>query len=135
MRDFLRPALKILVTFLIAAAVINEIGSILWAQYNSDEVAKTIAEGSRSQYIASHSQGAAAQTAVDMGVQHGVTVYGFQIQNQSLTVWIKAPPRRTPLVTSLEWMGTQFDIAKGWSASLNNSLTVDTKYTTDIPLT
>lgn len=135
MREYLGPALKYIIAFVIAAAVLNEIGSVLWAQYNGNQVAQTIAEGAKSQYMASHSQGAAGLAAVNIGLQHGVTVYGFQIKNVSLTVWVKAPPRQTPLVSVLDWLGAQFDMAKGWDQSLRQSLTVDTKYTVDIPST
>lgn len=133
MRDFLRPAIKIALAVLIAGAVVNEIGSVAWAQYQSGEIAKLIAEGAATQYSATHSETAAGQAAVAIGTDRGVTVYGFQIKSEELKVWIKVPPVRTPLVMFLEWLGGHWDVAKGWHDSLKSSLTVDANYAVDVP--
>ena len=133
MRDFLGPAFKIVIAFVIAAAVINEIGSLIWAQYQSGEIAKTIAEGAATQYRANHSQPMAGQAAVAIAADRGVTVYGFEIKYGQLTVWVKVPPVRTPLVAFLQWLGGYWGTAKGWSQSMTSALTVDTKYTTEVP--
>lgn len=133
MRDFLAPAAKLILAIIIAGAVINEIGAVLWAQYQGNEIARTIADGAATQYRATHSQPLAGQTAVALGVDRGITVYGFKIDKGRLTVWIKVPPRRTPLVAFTEWLGSYWDVAKGWSDGLNAALTVDTDCSTDVP--
>lgn len=133
MRDFVRPAIKIIITFVVAIAILNEIGSLVWAQYQGGQIAQTIADGAATQYRANHSQPLAGQAAVQIGADHGVTVYGFQIKSGELTVWIKVPPKRTPLVIFLGWLGGHWGTALGWQRSLTDQLTVDTNYTTDVP--
>lgn len=133
MKDYLRPALKIILAFTVAALLINEVGSIIWANYQSGEVARLVAEGAATQYRATQSQPLAGQAAVQIGADRGVTVYGFQVKSGDLTVWIKAPPVRTPLVMFLEWLGTRWETAKGWHDGMISSLTVDTNYTTQVP--
>ncbi len=127
----IKTAFKILLALVIAGLIVNEIGSLMWANYQSGEIAKTIGDGAAIQYRASHSRTSAGQTAVRLGLERGVTVYGFDVQeNNQVTVWVTVPPKRTPLVMALELLGRRWDVARGWYTKLTASLSVNAKYTT-----
>lgn len=129
MRDWIGTIAKAVLAVLIAGFIINEVGSVLWTNYQSGQIAQTVAHGAAMQYRSTHSKNIAGQTAVTLGQQHGVIVYGFDIEEANVTVWIRVPPKRTPLVILLDAVGSRWDKAREWSERLKSGLTADAKQT------
>ncbi|RJQ55592.1 MAG: hypothetical protein C4521_02360 [Actinobacteria bacterium] len=132
MRDSFRTILKIALAFVIAALVINEIGSVLWTDYQSGEIAETVAKGAAMQYQVSHSKLAASSAAVSIGQSRGVSVYGFEVKDNELTVWITVPPKRTPLVMLLDLVGARFEAARDLSARMKSMLSVNSEHSEEV---
>lgn len=132
MSDSLRTILKVALTIAIAGLVINEIGSVLWTDYQSGEIAETVAKGAAIQYETSRSKLVAGNAAMSIGQMHGVTVYGFDVKDGMLTVWVTVPPKRTPLVMLLDLVGSRLKTARTWSERLKGALSVNSKHSVQV---
>lgn len=90
MRDFIKPALWFAFFFAIGLTVVNDLGGVVYNQLRVQDVAqKTVEEGITEYLRSENSEIAASQAAQAYAQRNGAKVYGWELGNNKLTVWVE----------------------------------------------
>ncbi len=102
MKDIIYSGLKILVIFIIAVVIINDVGALIMTQIGAADLAQLVAKSAVSSYKTSHSPAEAQLTAESIADQRGLKLTSFQMDNKRITVSVEIPPKNTFLVHRIE---------------------------------
>lgn len=104
MRDFLKPAIIVILIFAVAAVLVNDLGQVAFAQLRAQDVTQNITAEAIRVYQQTGSANEAGLAAVAEGKKSGVDVYGFDYKDNKITVWTKIPVGKTIVLWKIfEW--------------------------------
>jgi hypothetical protein len=90
MRDFIKPALWFAFFFAIGLTIVHDLGGPVSSQLRAQDVAQRTVETAIAEYMRSDkSEIAASQAAQAYAQSNGARVYGWELGNNKLTVWIE----------------------------------------------
>jgi phage terminase Nu1 subunit (DNA packaging protein) len=90
MRDFIKPALWFAFFFAIGLTIVHDLGAPISNQLRVQDVAqRTVEEGIAEWMREDKNEIAAAKAAQDYAERNGAKVYGWEMENQKLTVWVE----------------------------------------------
>lgn len=98
MKEIAYSGLKILVLFLIAIVIINDVGVLIITQIGASDMAQVVVDGAVSSYKTSHSPAEAQLTAEEIADQRGMNLTYFNMGNKEITATVEIPPRKTFII-------------------------------------
>lgn len=98
MKEIAYSGLKILVLFLIAIVIINDVGVLIITQIGASDMAQVVVDSAVSSYKTSHSPAEAQLTAEEIAYQRGMKLTYFNMGNKEITATVEVPPRKTFII-------------------------------------
>jgi len=90
MRDFIKPALWFALFFAIGLTIVHDLGAPVSNQLRVQDVAQRTVEEGIAEYMRSdQSEIAASNAAQAYAEKNGAKVYGWELGNNKLTVWLE----------------------------------------------
>jgi len=97
-KEIAYSGLKILVLFLIAIVIINDVGVLIITQIGASDMAQVVVDSAVSSYKTSHSPAEAQLTAEEIAHQRGMKLTDFNMGNKEITATVEVPPRKTFII-------------------------------------
>ncbi len=104
MREWLSFIIKITLIIIIAVVILNDVGTIILSNWQSYTVADEIAMAAGCCYYLTGSVEEAQNVAEDWAVQRGVNLTYFAIEEDTVTLTIEIPKKRTYIIRHIKFL-------------------------------
>lgn len=95
MKEWIKPALVIMLIVAIGAVVINDVGAVIFQALRAEDMAQKIDAEAIRVYQQTGNEDASYVAAKDAALPYQAEVYGYQYKDGKITVWIRLRPHRT----------------------------------------
>ncbi len=102
MTEYLRPLLKIIVVFIIAGVLLNDIGLYIYTRYQGQEAADSVSDLFSSRLKGTSSTGILVKQANEIAEDRGARFIGYKFDGDNVTTEVELDVNRTVIIRRIE---------------------------------
>ncbi len=102
MTEYLRPFLKIIIVFIIAGVLLNDIGLYFYTSYQGQQTARNVSDLFSSRLKKGSSTGILVKEANEIAAEHGARFIGYKFDADNVTTEVEVEVNRTVIIKRVE---------------------------------
>ena len=102
MTEYLRPFLKIIIVFIIAGVLLNDIGLYFYTSYQGQQAARNVSDLFSSRLKKSNSTGILVEEANKIAAERGARFIGYKFEGDNVTTEVEVDVNRTVVIKRIE---------------------------------